>query len=535
MAIDPAKLKHRLSALQAQRLPHEQVWRDCFDYSMPHLGIGLSGQQPLTAGEIQLQKARLLNGTAGEGLTTAADGFVGGMTPSNSVWFGIDVGRETDEEKSWLADAGFSIWENLHASNYDAESYDAVLHLLGAGWFVLYVDEDEGGGYYCENWPLSECYIAASRQGGRIDTIYRQYQVTVSEMMAEFGAEKVSEAVRQMAAAGKVDEKVCVVWVIEPRRDYLPGSQISTNLPFASCRFEAATNRLLSEGGYHEFPVVAPRWRRIPGSAYGIGPMSDALPDAKSANEVERWEFAAAETVIAPPLKVVDDGVINARSIKLGPRKIIVCNDVNNIEPLVTGAKVEFGQLMVERLERKVRKALMADLFDQIFSDPRMTATQVHAILSQIRQRMGPRFGRLQNEWLQPLIERCYGIALRAGVLGQPPQSLLQRNYGIKYLSPLARAQATEEVSSIEAQEQSLLAVAQAQPGVMDTHDWEAAARKKAELRGVPNDLTRNAKQVAQIQTARQQAQQAAQQQQIAAQGQLDAQAAMAQRMAATA
>ena len=38
---------------------------------------------------------------------------------------------------------------------------------------------------------------------------------------------------------------------------------------------------VLREGGYHEFPVVVPRWRRLPGSAYALGPMSDALPDVK--------------------------------------------------------------------------------------------------------------------------------------------------------------------------------------------------------------------------------------------------------------
>lgn len=527
MAADVTKYRQRLTTLKGQRSPHESVWKDCFDYSLPHLGSGFNGQI-LGAGELQQQKAKLLNGTAGEGMTTSADGFMGGMTPANALWFGLDAGRESDEEKAWLSDAAYTVWENLHASNFDAEAYDAVLGLLAAGWFVLYVDEDEGGGYYCENWPLSQCYISSSRMGGKVDTIYREFPMSAGAMVDFYGFDKVSEHVREMVKNGKQDETVQVLWAIEPRRDYLPGAQMSNRLPFASCHIDLQTNTILRESGYHEFPCVVPRYRRIPGSAYGLGPMADALPDTKSANEVERWEFAAAETAIAPPMVVVDDGVINARSIKLGPRKIIVCSDVNNIKPLITGANVQFGQIMLEKLELKIRRALMADLFDKVLNDPTMTATQVHAIMGMIRQRMGPRFGRLQAEWLQPLIERCYGLALRRGVLGQPPQSLLDRNYSIKYESPLARAQKLEDVAAMDRFEQALGQESAIQQDVIDNYNWDKGARRRSELLGVPQDLLNTPDEVKTIRENRAKAQAEAAQQQI----QLAAQAKSAEAMA---
>ncbi len=537
MAVDIQRYKQRLTALKGQRSPHEAVWQDCFDYGMPSVGRIFNGSGPMTAAEIQQQKARILNGVAGESLTTSADGFMGGMTPANSVWFGMDAGRETDEEKAWLSDAAFAIWENIHTSNFDAEAYDSVLMLLCAGWFALYVDEDDDGGYYFENWHLSQCYISSSRQGGKVDTIYREFPMSAGAMIDYYGRERVSETVRRLVDGGKADETVTVLWAIEPRNDYLPGSKIAQNLPFASCHFEMNTGHVLRESGYHEFPVVVPRWRRIPGSVYALGPMSDALPDVKTANEVERWELAAAETVIAPPLKVVDDGVIPTRSIKLGPRKVIPCNDVNNIAPLITGAKVEFGQLMLEKLEAKIRRAMMADLFDKVLNDPTMTATQVHAILGMLRQRMGPRFGRLQSEWLQPLIERCYGVALRAGVLGMPPRSLLQRNYSIKYLSPLARAQKLEDVAAMDRHTAALGAEMAIKPELADTYDWEAGARRRAELLGVPMDLVPDARKVEEMRRRRAEAQAAAQaqaeQQAIAVNAQARGAEVMAENMAA--
>jgi hypothetical protein len=526
--------KQRLTSLKGLRQPHETVYKECFEYCLPHLAEGWQGSVLVTAGDIQQRKARMLNGIAGESLMTSADGFMGGMTPANALWFDMQaIGRDTDEEKAWLSEASRTIWSNLHASNFDAEAYDSMLHLLGAGWFVFYVDEDDAGGYYCENWPIHQCYIASSRAGGLVDTIFREYPTTVGALVREFGPQGVSENVRQAYIAGKLDDPVTVLWVIEPRADYMPGAQMAQRMPYASCKYELATGHTLSEGGYHEFPCAVPRWRRIPGSVYAFGPMLDALADTKSANEVTRWEFAAAETVLAPPLKVVDDGVINARNIKLGPRKVIVCSDVNNIAPLLTGAKVEFGQVIAADLEQKVRRAMMADLFDKILSDPTMTATQVNAILGMIRQRMGPRFGRMQAEWLQALVERCYGIALRAGVLGQPPASLLRRTYSIKYLSPLARAQAMEEVAAIEAHEQDLMVkMAAGMTSMADTYEWDKGSRMKAEKRGVPAELLPDARVIAQRRAAAQQAAQAAQQQQIQTAAQAKGAEAMAEQLA---
>lgn len=521
MAVDIARWKGRNSSLQALRTPHEAAWKDCLDYSLPHLAVQFSASAttPITAPEIQQQRAKLLSGVAGESICTAVDGFVGGMVPANAVWFGLDVpGSESEEEKAWLADAARAVWENLHASNFDGEVYDAMLLLLAAGWCVLYLEEAQGGGYHVESWPIQQCAVASSQPGGRIDTIYRTFTLTAAEVMEAYG-DRASDHTKRLATTNP-DAPVEICWAIEPRRDYLPGGQLADRLPFASVRWEAATSHPLSESGYHEFPCAVPRWRRIAGTAYGIGPMSDALPDVKTANEVARWELTAAETAIAPPVVVKDDGIINARKVRIGPRMVITARETDSIAPLNTGAKVEFGQLIVERLEAKIRRALMADLFESIFRDPTMTATQVHAILQQIRQRMGPRFGRLQSELLQPLIERAYGIALRAGILGEPPRSLLQREYVVRYESPLARAQKIDDVAAMDRLESTLGAQAALQPDIVDIYDWEAADRHRSSLLGVPQDLMRSARDVARMRKERAAAQAEAQQQQVAAQAQ---------------
>ena len=102
-----------------------------------------------------------------------------GMTPANSVWFALDSGQETDDERRWLDEVAHGLWENIHAANYDAAKFEAVLDSVCAGWFVLYVDDDrERGGLSFQQWPISQCYIASSKPGGRIDTVYRCFKLT---------------------------------------------------------------------------------------------------------------------------------------------------------------------------------------------------------------------------------------------------------------------------------------------------------------------------------------------------------------------
>lgn len=516
MAADPQKLNERLDALKADRLLHEHVWQECFQYSLPHLSAGLSGKTPLNAGEVQTEKARLLDGTAAEGIRISSDGLIGGLTPANSLWFGLDAGQESDEEKRWLSQAADIIFENIHASNYNAEAYDAMQYIVDAGWFVMFQDRADGGGYYFENWPIGECWISATRLGGRVDTVYRECEMTIDSVVSYYGMEKISDRLRQAAQANQGKQKVKILIAIEPRVNYTPGSNFSSELPWASCHMEVETKHILREGGFHEFPCMVPRWSRIPGSVYAVGMMSDALPDVKTLQEVKRWELAAAETAIAPPMKAVDDGVLNPRTVKLGPRKVIVMNSIDSMEPLITGAKVEYGQLVVESLQVSIRRCLMADLFDKLLNDPRMTATQVHAIIGVIRQRLGPRFGRMEAEFLQPLVERSYGIALRDGVLGKPPASLQQRQYNVRYLSPLARAQKLEDVSAMDRHETALMAEAAAVPSVLDTYDWDASARHRAELLGVPLKLIYDERKVAALRDEKAKAQQEAAQQAMA-------------------
>lgn len=523
----------RLGQLRGARSLHEPVWKDVFDYMAPERAHGFSGNT-VTASDAQAKKAEIFDSTAIDSGRIFSSGLASGMHPANSIWFGLDVGAETEQERTWLDNAARTIFENIHAANFDAAAGECHSDMGPAGWFVLYTSEAPTGGYRFEQWPLAQCFVSSSKPGAVVDTIYREFELTVEQLVNEYGIDNVSSQVadRYRLGGADLDAKVMVVWGIYPRAVHVVGAALAKNKAFASCHHEVATKHTLRESGYDEFPCCVPRWRLIPGTCYATGPGSDALPDIKTLNQIQRLELANMDIAVSGMWKAVDDGVLNPKTVRLGPRKIVMMADTKNFEPLTTGADFQVSFAKADELRRSIRKILLADQL-QPTDGPAMTATEVHARVQLIRQQMGPIFGRLQAEFLQPLIERCFNIAYRAGVLGVAPESLQGRSFTVKYVSPLARAQRLEEVTAIDTFLLGLSELAAVDPTILDMVDLEGSQREKAAALGVPSklilsrdDLT--AKRKLKQQAAQQQAQQQQSAQMVATAGQTMIESAVA-------
>ncbi|HHS9465458.1 TPA: portal protein [Raoultella planticola] len=500
------RLIKRVDSLKAARQVHESVWRECYDYTYPLRGAGLS-ETVLDAQSAKSKVAKLLDGTATDSARMLASALMSGMTPANAQWLNLDSELLPDDAAAWLSTCATLVWENIHAANFDAEGYESNLDVVCAGWFVLYIDEDrDEGGLSFQQWLLSQCYVASTRRDGIVDTIYRCYQLTAAQAVKEFGEKNVSEKIRD-AAKKSPDDKFEFMHCIFPRETYMVNARLAKNLRFASYNVEVSGKRIVRESGYHEFPCCAPRWMKIPGTSYGIGPVYDALPDCKELNETKRMEKAAQDLAIAGMWIAEDDGVLNPRTVKVGPRRIIVANSTDSMKPLLTGADFNVAFSAEDRLQASIRKIMMADQL-QPQDGPAMTATEVHVRVALIRQLLGPVYGRFQAEYLQPLVERCFGLAYRAGAFPPAPESLQDANFNVRYISPLARAQQLENVTAIERLGANVANLAQVAPEVTDLIDADEATRVIADALGVPAKVIRTSDAVEQLRQQRQQAQQ---------------------------
>ena len=515
---DVAALARRLDERVKDRTPHENVWRECFDHSWPLRGSGLQGSD-FTAQNALDRKARLMHGIATEAGRTLAAAIVSGATPSSSVWALLKAAGSDDEGGRFLDAAGKAVHEEVHASSYDSYAFECAMDLVGAGWFVLYIDVDrEIGGLTFEQWPLAGCFVLSSKPGGRIDTIFRRYTITAEQAVNEFGIDRVSPRVAKQYAA-EPDTKVTLCHAIYPRAIHVVEAKLAKNLPFASCHFEVDTRHELRESGYHEFPCVVPRWSLIPGTAYAVGPMMDALPDSRELNDFLRNDRQASAIAVSGMWIAEDDGVLNPRTIKVGAGKVIPANSVDSMKPLIPGSNWQLADARVSQYEAAIRRILMADQL-QPQDGPAMTATEVHVRVGMIRQLLGPIYGRLQAEWLAPMVERCFGLMYRAGRFGMAPQSLGGSTLRVRYNNPLARAQKLEDVGAIERLNANVLTLANlgaagitAANAAADIVDWDENVRAIVDGLGVPLKVSRTPERVQSLRDERAQQQQAAQQQ----------------------
>ena len=252
-----------------------------------------------------------------------------------------------------------------------------------------------------------------------------------------------------------------------------------------------------------------------------------------------KLDLMGTETVLAPPMIAENDGVLNTKNLKIGPRKVLIANSVDSIKPLLTGAQPEVAELKIARLQAKIRKTLMADQLPPLEGQTK-TAYEWSVRVQMLRQMLGPMFGRFQAEFLQPLVERCFGIVWRANIrsgyalIGEPPESMMGRDFTVRYLNPLARAQREEEIAGMDRFEADLAMTAQntQDPAILDIYDWEEGKRTKGRMLGIDEKLIRDKRKLIAYREDKARAQQASQQQAIQAQGQVDTQAAMAQRLA---
>ena len=513
-AMDAQAVCARLATMESNRSEHVEVWRKCYQYTYPLRQHGFFGEI-VTAENGLAELSRLNDSTTTEAAREWASQMVAGMTPANALWFGLYVTGSSDDERAFLSRSARIIWEYIHNSNFDSLAFEAMIDAACAGWFVMYIEESSEGGYHFELWPIAECFIASSKSGQPVDTIYRKFKLRADQAFNKYG-DAVSEKIKEAIKNNKPHEQFEFIHAIYPREGGDPRARFAKNWPFASVHVELKSKKILREGGYHEFPCAVPRYMPVPGTAYPVGPVYDALPDAATVNKIKEMEFANLDIAVGGQWIAEDDGVINPRSLKLGARRVIVAASVDSLKRLDSGTNFNVAFTSEERIQAAIRKLLLADVLPPQDGAPR-TATEINERMSWLRQMLGPVFGRLSSEYLQVMIERCFGIALRAGALGRPPSSLGGRSWFVKYESPLARAQKLSEVAAIDQYAAGLIQVSTStgDQSVLDNIDFDKAARFRGEALGVPGDIIPEQKAIQQRRVQRQQMQAEAQQAQI--------------------
>ena len=506
-------IKKRVDALASDRGTWEVNWQEILDYVMPRKADVVTLR---TKGEKRTEV--LFDSTAITANNLLAASLHGTLTSPSLPWFSIKLRNEelnrNRDVQLWLEDTARRMYETFNENNFNTEVHELYLDICSIGTGALFVEEGNNGfdkdGIHFNTLHIAEYYIQENING-KVDTLYRKYKLTARQAVQEFGEKNVGEKILK-AAKEKPDQKFNFIHAVEPTDDYKRATgKTSTKLPYHSCHVCEEDKMVVRTGGYNEFPYLVPRWSKATGEIFGRSPSYNALPDIKTLNKAVEIGLKAWAKAIDPPLLVQDDGVVGR--VRMTPAGITVIRNDGAVKPLQIGSNWQITDLKENQLRTAIRQAYYSDQL-QLQDGPQMTATEVQVRYELMQRLLGPTLGRFQTEFLNPLIERVFGIMYRAGALDTAPSIIGDSKIDVEYVGPLARSQRMEEAVSIERLYQLAMNVAQVDPAIMDNINHDEAIRLRGNLLGVPKTVLRGKDEVEEMRNAR------AEQQQMAAMAQ---------------
>lgn len=531
MADKISDFKQKLSQMQSARSTWESHWQELVDY------IVFFFQDIVTRGTPGRKKGSLLYDTTA---TVAAldfqNGLYGTMTNPALPWFALKTENEdlmdNAQIKIWLQWLERQFYNVFNRSNFYSKIKEIYLGLGTLSTAPLFIGEHFSHLAYFEPLNLGECFIDVD-QYGKVDTLYRVFEMGPRQMAQKWGTAKLSEKTQEKLKANKLTEKVTVVHVVEPRENRDPEKLDSKNFPFTSVYYEQdSEEKFLEEGGYREFPFCVPRFFTAPGEVYGRGPGMIALPEIKELQAMKADISQASQLRLRPPLILPHDGFLGP--LNLTPFAVnFYRNDGNpaqdRIGSIPVGGEVAYPDKELETKRHFIRQIFFNQLFEAM-QDPRATLGQVLLSNQKDMERLGAFLGQTQDDLFNPMFDRLLSIMIRrfepewqAGTLPPPPEELAGENLRIDYISPLAKAQRQAELQGIIQTMEFVGNTMQVNPAVVDNFDVDGAARDYADMSSFPSKRVRTPEQIQEIR------------QQRAKQEQAQAEAAMAMEAVKTA
>jgi len=513
-------IKKRYNEMSSNRGTWEDHWQEILDYVMPRKADIVTKR---ISGDKRTEV--LFDSTAITANNLLAASLQGTLTSPSRQWFYLKIrDEEVNEDREvqlYLEDSAKRMYDVFNQTNFNTEVHELYLDLCSIGTGCLFVEEGNKGFdedlIHFQTLHISEFYIHEN-VAGYIDTLYRKYKLTARQAVQEFGEDNVGPKILECASM-KPDKKFNFIHAVEPREDYeRVFGESDTKLPFHSCHVCEEEKMVVRTGGYNEFPYLVPRWSKATGEIYGRSPSYNALPDIKTLNKAVEIGLKAWSKAIDPPLLVQDDGVIGR--VRMTPGGITVIRNDAAVKPFQSGANMQVTTFKEAELKTAIRQAYYSDQL-QLQQGPQMTATEVQVRYELMQRLLGPTLGRFQSEFLNPLIERVFGIMFRAEAFVQEPNLLQGQSIDIEYVGPLARSQRMEEAVAVERLYQLAMQLAQADPSIMDILNHDEAIRARAELLGVPKSVLRGRAEVDELRQARMQ-QQAMQQEMMMQQQQAE-------------
>jgi hypothetical protein len=443
-----------------------QNWSTLAQYLLPRRSIWLTQSTGGIPTPNNMTRGRLLNDSIKDPTGTfavrvCAAGLMSGMASPSRPWFKITPKvknfKPDADGLAWMDEVESRIYTVLAGSNFYNSFAQECEDLVVFGTAPCIIYEDEKDLIRCYN-PANGEYYLASGATLRVDGLFRQFVMTISQIVDFFGIDNCSEDVVQLwkAKGNSLDTERIIGHAIEPNYEVKGVGKIPGNFTYREVywMYAGGSQKPLSMRGFVECPFTATRWATQSNDAYGRSPGMDVLPDVIQLQVMTVRLSEAIEKQVRPPL-IADISMKNQPSSAL-PGHVTYAADIGSgkgmrsiyeVNPDIKGLAG-----LIQQIEVRIGKGLFNDLFLMLSENPtqKQTAYEVAQKINEKMQVLGPVIENLIGDSLKPKLRTIYGIMSRKNMLPPMPDSMKGIPLDIEFTSLLSLAQNASKTGGME-------------------------------------------------------------------------------------
>lgn len=528
-----AHCEARLGSLRTWRYSWWSYWSSLAQFFMPRRYHWLVVANRMNRGN-PINDA-IIDSTGTLALETCGSGMWSGLTNPARPWIKMEsalpwVKLDADAQE-WIDDTEQRIYTVLAGSNFYNQMAQAFqdLALFGTSPIIIYEDFEDVIRVYL---PCAGEYYLGVGARLSVDTFYREFTYTVSQIVEMFGLENCPESIAKLWREGgaSIDQEFIVAHAIEPNfalKNKATGKADIKAVPAIFTYREVywlrgmKTAKALSMAGFRGKPFMAMRWSTVSNDAYGRSPCMTALGDNKQVQQETRRKAEFIEKLVRPPMGANPE-------LKNEPSSIIPGNiTYTNTE----GGKKGFWPLFevppaalapmiqdIKEVSARIEKALFVDVFMAITQmqgvQPRNELELTKRDLERL-QKLGPVIELVEAE-LRIALQRVLDIMDRRRMLKPKPDSMKQVPIKIGFLSIMRIAQQSSTAVGLKDFMATMGGVSSAAkaggvPDPLRKVNLSKMTDRLADAMNIPADLLFTDDEVKQHDQAREQAQQAQQ------------------------
>jgi hypothetical protein len=416
------------------RDPWIQLWQEIYNYTLPqreHFFQKTPGQQ---------RTDLIFDETAVTGVPRFASRLMSGYFPQYgeifSLEYGLDAPPAMHSATSYakleeLTRMIHTSWQN---SNFGSEISEAMID-LGIGTSNVCLEPgDYPGDVVFTAMPMT--HIAIIR--GRDDTIrgwFTWCEMALDDIKKKWpkGTYDQQFANRLKANSRDKDTVVNAVW------------ENDGNVERSWTRFvvvEGIKKAIWEEElrGEGACPWSTCRWSKTGMDAWGRGPLQLVMPAIKTANLTVQLVLENAELALGGVFVYDDDGVFNPDNIILQPGTFIPKSVGSTVAPLVSPAKFDISQLVLQDMRTNIKKGLFIDEMDTPGKTPR-SAYEVQSRIAETARDLSAPGARLTREHLVQWVNRTIWIFEKQGILKARDMRVDGKRIKLNVKSPFLRGQ----------------------------------------------------------------------------------------------